>query len=772
MLRRIALSILLVAGLWESGASARAQSIPAESLARVKAATVFLKVKTSAVNGSGSGFLIERAGTEAIVVTNAHVARPEGKQAIEIRCVFHSGTHDEVSHPAVLLAADETLDLAILSVHASGLPEPLDMTTNVELVETLPVFVFGFPFGEILSSGRRNPAITISKAAISSIRLDDDDEISILQVDGGVNPGNSGGPIVDEKGSLVGIAVAKITGADIGFALPKSLLAAVLRGRVTTVNTSPTAGSRDNSSFNVNVGLVDPKRNIWEAAVLTSPKPKTGETGSEKVPGGWSPMRPNVQTHVLNRRVDKASGIVTVHRDTPGSIILFQVRLKFADGSEICTRPVELTSVGSDRSDPASPFGVPGLPGAPRTSDGEAVEFPAPITRVVPGGAGRYLIMHFGSKSEASVFDLSTRKSALTIEAGEDALIAASRDKVVVVTPFDGMYQMWSLSKMSKERGGRMPVNGTVRAICMGNASSGPMLVWWSGSAVRGAPAFYSLVAVPGFRAQLLSPQERSNLPGLPHFRTNEEQMMLRAAADGKTFGVWSANTSPQGIEVLMPGRTPLAIYQHNTAGYVIPTADNAGVCTATGYFSIDLQRKRGDYICLPSLDREHFVSITDEGLQIRDVKDARVVQSLPPLAEFKAPERPVKGTLSLDERFHLTPELNLLVTIPPTDDRLVLRTVSLDVRKDEKGGRRRDGGDPKTDAPKPDAPKRDGDANPLRSWTAKSGSYRTVARFIDLDGDKVVLEKEDGTRVTVPLDKLSEADVEYAKRIAEKSRD
>jgi S1-C subfamily serine protease len=766
---RISLVILLAAGLWASDSSVRAQSIPAESLARVKAATVFLKVKTSAVNGSGSGFLIERTGKAAIVVTNAHVARPEGNRAIEISCVFHSGTHDEVSHPAVLLAADETLDLAILSVNAPGLPEPLDMSTNVELVETLPVFVFGFPFGEILSSGHRNPAITISKAAISSIRLDDDDDVSILQVDGGVNPGNSGGPIVDEKGSLVGIAVAKITGADIGFALPKSQLAAMLRGRVTAVNTSPTAGSRDNSSFNVTVGLVDPKRNIREAAILTAPKTKTGETGSEKVPGGWSPMRPDAQTHLLNRRVDQASGVVSVHRDTPGSILLFQVRLKFADGSEACTRPVELTSIGSERTGPASPFGVPGLPGAPRTADGETIEFSAPITRIVTGGAGRYLIMHFGSKSEASVFDLSARKSAMTIEAGEDALIAASRDKVVVVTPFDGMYQMWSLTKLSKERGGRMPVNGMVRAVCMGNASSGPMLVCWASSSVRGAPALYSLVTVPGFRAQLLSSQERSNLPGLPHFRTNEQQMMLRAAADGKTFGVWSANTSPQGIEVLMPGRTPGAIYQHNSAGYVIPTADNAGVCTATGYFSIDLQRKRGDYICLPSLDREHFVSITAEGLQIRDVKDARVIQSLPPLAEFKASPSPVKETLSLDERFHSAPELNLLVTVPPTDDRLILRTVSLDVKKEEKGSRRREGGEPKPDASKPDAPK-DDDANPLRSWTAKSGSYRTVARLIEVDSDKVVLEKEDGTRVTVPLDKLSDADVEYAKRIAKKS--
>jgi len=46
-----------------------------------------------------------------------------------------------------------------------------------------------------------------------------------------------------------------------------------------------------------------------------------------------------------------------------------------------------------------------------------------------------------------------------------------------------------------------------------------------------------------------------------------------------------------------------------------------------------------------------------------------------------------------------------------------------------------------------------------MRTWSDKSGKFKIKAKFVESSGDKVVLEKEDGTQVTVPLDKLSEAD-------------
>src|SRR5207302_2982421 len=107
--------------------------------------------------------------------------------------------------PAQVLAADKERDLAILRVKGvKNLPKPLNLAAKVELVETMGVYIFGFPFGEALAGRKGNPAITVGKGSVSSIREDDRGETKIVQIDGDVNPGNSGGPVVDDKGRLVG----------------------------------------------------------------------------------------------------------------------------------------------------------------------------------------------------------------------------------------------------------------------------------------------------------------------------------------------------------------------------------------------------------------------------------------------------------------------------------------------------------------------------------------------------------------------------------------
>src|ERR1700686_3200891 len=93
----------------------------------------------------------------------------------------------------------------------------------------MPVFVFGFPFGKILATNKRNPAITVGKGSVSSIRLDEKDELALVQIDGALNPGKSGGPVVDAPGRLVGIAVATIKDSSgIGLAIPARQLKRLL----------------------------------------------------------------------------------------------------------------------------------------------------------------------------------------------------------------------------------------------------------------------------------------------------------------------------------------------------------------------------------------------------------------------------------------------------------------------------------------------------------------------------------------------------------------
>jgi predicted Zn finger-like uncharacterized protein len=234
------------------------QSLPPAVLEEMKKATVFVKVETARLAGSGSGFVVKTEGETAYVVTNHHVVTPPqdaslpnvfrvprgpmqrrpvpiltGRDRPAITVVFQSGTQRERALAATVLLADADRDLAVLKVaNVSDLPRPIPLIRNPHLIETMPVFLFGFPFGEVLATSRGNPAITVGRGSISSIRLDDHGEVARIQIDGDLNPGNSGGPVVDGQGRLVGIAVAKVRNSQIGLAIPPGTLIKMLEQSV------------------------------------------------------------------------------------------------------------------------------------------------------------------------------------------------------------------------------------------------------------------------------------------------------------------------------------------------------------------------------------------------------------------------------------------------------------------------------------------------------------------------------------------------------------
>jgi S1-C subfamily serine protease len=230
--------------------------LSAEALRHLKGATVFIKGEAGASSWAGSGFLCKVSGDTGYIVTNHHVVTADAEplrprrgpagipippvpggpfrpNTAVISVVFHSGTPAERVLPAVVLASDEARDLAILRVQ--GLPEwpkPIRLDEKIDLVETMPVYILGFPFGEKLALKDGNPAITINKGSVSSLRDDKFGQIKAVQIDGALNPGNSGGPVVDEHGRLVGVSVATIRGSGIGLAIAPDELTRMFQERI------------------------------------------------------------------------------------------------------------------------------------------------------------------------------------------------------------------------------------------------------------------------------------------------------------------------------------------------------------------------------------------------------------------------------------------------------------------------------------------------------------------------------------------------------------
>jgi S1-C subfamily serine protease len=148
-------------------------------------------------------------------------ARPRPRVTV----VLCSGTPEEQSVQAELVAFDDEADLAALRITGvRNLPAAIDVSQEAPLAETMPVYIFGFPGGV--------RSVELKRGTVSQIRRDANNEVRDLQINGDIIPGNSGGPIVDAKGRLVGIAVSTVRGKNVGFAVPTDQLNHMLSGSI------------------------------------------------------------------------------------------------------------------------------------------------------------------------------------------------------------------------------------------------------------------------------------------------------------------------------------------------------------------------------------------------------------------------------------------------------------------------------------------------------------------------------------------------------------
>jgi V8-like Glu-specific endopeptidase len=265
---------------------ADAPSMSPATIRKVKRATVHLQVRVS--NGSvyeGTGFLVDEPG---LIVTNAHVVgmlEPNSRKPLKVDVTINSGEPDSKTFPGQVLGADRGTDLAVLRISAAGLPEPLKLGTAKNLNELQDVYIFGFPLGKQLGKN-----ITIVKSSVSSLRKSSAGSITRIQVNGGMNPGNSGGPVTDAEGQVVGVAVAVIKNTSINFAIPSDHVRNFLNGRIDYVTRLTSYHAGDQIKMPVRVHLIDPLGRARKVMVelWTGPagnaRPSTGTTEPKALP--------------------------------------------------------------------------------------------------------------------------------------------------------------------------------------------------------------------------------------------------------------------------------------------------------------------------------------------------------------------------------------------------------------------------------------------------------------------------------------------------------
>ena len=161
---------------------------------------VSIEVRNSYAIGYGTGFIVSEKG---YIVTNYHVVEGANKVSVTL--------HDESTYTAKVIGYEESNDLAIIKIEPEGKIESLVYGKSSALSVGDDVYVIGNPLGDL--------TFTLTRGVVSALnRLIDTGSgfnINMFQTDAAINSGNSGGPVFDEHGFVVGIASAKYASSSI-----------------------------------------------------------------------------------------------------------------------------------------------------------------------------------------------------------------------------------------------------------------------------------------------------------------------------------------------------------------------------------------------------------------------------------------------------------------------------------------------------------------------------------------------------------------------------
>lgn len=170
--------------------------------------------------GLGSGVIIDKRG---YVLTNLHVV----ENAVRIKIVTQDARGVEKEWPAAAAATDPAMDIALLKIKGGGSFPWLDLNGEADLKVGDLVMAVGYPFGfkQTFTSG-------IISALNASLPVQGRKYEKLIQTDAAINYGNSGGPLLNLKGEVIGLntAIASPTGvfAGMGFAVPASEIRRVI----------------------------------------------------------------------------------------------------------------------------------------------------------------------------------------------------------------------------------------------------------------------------------------------------------------------------------------------------------------------------------------------------------------------------------------------------------------------------------------------------------------------------------------------------------------
>lgn len=294
-------------------------------------------------SGLGSGVILD---AEGLIITNNHVI--DGADRLEVTL------NDNRSFDATVVGKDATTDLAVIRIEADDL-QPITMGDSENLHVGEWVLAVGNPFGftstvtaGIVSAKARNISTTTGYAGRKNVE-------SYIQTDAAVNPGNSGGALVNLKGELVGIntAIYSQTGNYAGnsFAIPTSIVSKIVDDIVTYGTVQRALLGITYAELTPQLakeeGITAPPAGIYVSEVMEGSAAAEGGIKPKDVVlainGNSTTTTGQLQEEMAKHRPGDTVS-VTLVRD--GEIMVKNVKLKNAKGDETITVRNDASTLG------------------------------------------------------------------------------------------------------------------------------------------------------------------------------------------------------------------------------------------------------------------------------------------------------------------------------------------------------------------------------------------------------------------------------------------
>lgn len=320
--------------------SAQDPNLSSEQRNEIRKSVVYIQTSNDDSGGSGSGFVVKVDGDACYIITNNHVIDVDkagvdlDERRTRLKVIFDSSSRNSEPIPAELLASDKVHDLALLKVTKPDAPAPISLESKRMVEETLPVTMFGYPLGD--------REITINTGQVSGFKKNDVGSLVSVKTFIKADPGNSGGPIVNADGDLVGVLTAgDMRAENVTYAGPAFEVRNLMRGVLGNV-VFKQEGDGETYKLTMEADVLDPFENLKSATAMVAFKKDLPEDVLEKSVSDlgrqWKALSDAMETHPIEIQGKTVSLDIPV-KGSHGDELWMQIDYKRGEGGDSVSEP-------------------------------------------------------------------------------------------------------------------------------------------------------------------------------------------------------------------------------------------------------------------------------------------------------------------------------------------------------------------------------------------------------------------------------------------------